>query len=240
MKTYGVPYPQITIMCFIRKLFCLFFLTVGSCIYSQDNLTAYLQPQFAINYSVATGYSHNFSLSQRSYVYREEAFELSARQLDIAHFSKWKVRDDQSLAFGIQYRFREVFEETKDNELRLTQQYNHTFKTSAIRYGHRLRSEQRIGPQRTLHRFRYRFAIDFALQGEKIDLGEPYLILSTEGLLSVANTLEPQYDQRFTGNLGVLVSKKTKIQLGLEYRTENYTRKTESVFLLLSSLVLSL
>ncbi len=199
-----------------------------------------MQPQFAINYSVATGYSHNFSLSQRSYVYREEAFELSARQLDIAHFSKWKVRDDQSLAFGIQYRFREVFEETKDNELRLTQQYNHTFKTSAIRYGHRLRSEQRIGPQRTLHRFRYRFAIDFALQGEKIDLGEPYLILSTEGLLSVANTLEPQYDQRFTGNLGVLVSKKTKIQLGLEYRTENYTRKTESVFLLLSSLVLSL
>jgi hypothetical protein len=47
-----------------------------------------------------------------------------------------------------------------------------------------------------MHRFRYRFAIDFPLQGEALDVGERYAVFSAKSLLSVAKALLPEYDQR--------------------------------------------
>lgn len=108
--------------------------------------------------------------------------------MDLAHFSKLKIRDNQSIALGLQYRFRQNFE-NGENELRLTQQYNITNKPNAVRFGHRLRTEQRITNSLTTHRFRYRFALDFPLVGEKLDTGEPYFVGSFENLLSVAKIM---------------------------------------------------
>lgn len=206
----------------------------------QNNLTAYLQPQIALNYDVRQGYSHNFSLEQRNYVYDDNDLQLKTRQLDVAHFSNLKIRDNQSLAFGILYRFRENFEPDRNNELRLTQQYNITFKPRIARFGHRFRSEQRITSTLTTHRFRYRFAIDLPLNGEQLDVGEAYLVGSTESLLSVARGQGPEYDQRITGTIGWLLNEKTKLQFGLEYRAENYVQETENVLFLHVNLIFSL
>jgi hypothetical protein len=62
--------------------------------------------------------------------------------------------------------------------------------------GYRVRAEQRITDKPTIHRFRYRFAIDFPLQGEALDVGERYAVFSAKSLLSVAKALLPEYDQR--------------------------------------------
>jgi hypothetical protein len=207
---------------------------------SQDTFTAYLQPQVALNYKVVAGYSHNFSMTQRNYLYDTSELQLKTRQLDLAHFSNLKIRDNQSLAFGIQYRFRKNFEPDRNNELRLTQQYNSTSKPRIARFGHRVRSEQRITSTLTTHRFRYRFAIDFPLNGEKLDVGETYVVASTESLLSVAKGQGPAYDQRITGTIGWLLTEKTKLQFGLEYRAENYARRTEDVVFLNANLIFSL
>ena len=207
---------------------------------AQDNFTGFWEPEIALNYKVVSDYSHNYSIRQRNYFYDDNNLQLNTRQLDISHFSKLRVRDNQSLSLGILYRFRDNFEPDRENELRLTQQYNLINKPTTIRFGHRFRAEQRINASLTTHRFRYRFALDVPLSGENLDIGEPYLISSLESLMSVARTEKPQYDQRFTGHGGWLLNKGTKLQLGLEYRFEDYFQQTENIIFLLTSLVFSL
>lgn len=221
---------------FLVLTLAIFPLTVTS----QENLTGYWQPQVALNYDVTANYSHNFSLANRNYIYRNSELQLEARQLDLVHFSNLKIGFNQSLGFGIQYRFRKLFEGDELNELRLTQQYNITRKYQNLRFGYRIRTEQRITASKTIHRFRNRLALDFPLQGEQLDVGEPYLVLSTESLLSVGKAMNPEFDQRITVNLGWLLTQNTKLQIGSEYRAENFAQNTENVFFLLTSLIVSL
>lgn len=207
---------------------------------AQQNFTGYWEPGLALNYPVTDSYSHNFSLAKRSYLIQDEAFGLRVRQIDVAHFSTLKIRDNQSLGLGLQFRFRKPFEKISGNEFRLTQQYNITSRTGALRLGHRLRSEQRIFSDVTVHRFRYRFALDSPLQGEQLDIGEAYLVGSLESLLSVARRQEPEYDQRIRLQLGWLLQAGVRLETGLEYRFEDLTNDTSQVLFLLNSLVVSL
>jgi hypothetical protein len=205
---------------------------------AQSDLVGYWEPEISFNYSVTTNYRHNFGIRKRSFIYTDNETELRLRQIDISHFSNWKLNGTESLGGGVLYRFRDGFE-GGSNELRLIQQYNYAIKPARIRFGHRLRAEQRITTQHTIHRFRYRFAFDFALNGEKTDVGEAYLVASTEALLSVSKNLIPAYDHRLTLQIGWFLNQKMRLQTGVEYRSENFTRTTEPVFLLLSSLVFS-
>lgn len=226
-------------MCFIRNTVVAAFLFLYGLLQSQDNYTGYLEPNISLNYTVVDNYSHNFKVSQRSFLFDDD-FEFRARQLDVAHFSNLKIRDDQSIAFGTQYRFRKVFEDEKENELRLTQQYNIKTQKNALRFGNRFRTEQRITASLTTHRFRYRFALDLPLNGEKLDIGEAYFVISVESLLSMAKGQLPEYDQRLTSNIGWLLNKMTKVQIGLEYRAEDFTHETENVTFIRTGLVLNL
>mgnify|MGYP003128786697 FL=1 len=215
-------------------------LLISASVKGQENLTGYWQPQIAINYPVSGSYSHNFSIANRNYIFDNEEFTLKGRQLDVVHFSNLKVRDNQSIALGVQYRFRSNFE-NRENELRLTQQYNITNQPFAIRYGHRFRTEQRITNSLTTHRFRYRFALDFPLVGEKLDVGEPYFVGSLENLLSVAKYNAPQYDARLSGQVGWQLNGGIKFQVGVEYRMEDYSAGVpQHILFLLTSAQISL
>ena len=224
----------------IKKYLFILGLLSSTAVWCQEDLVSYWQPGVAVNYKVAPGYEHNFSLTKRTFTYKDSDLQFDIRQLDLVHFSKLKLLDNQSLGFGIQYRFRKVFEPDSGNELRLTQQYNITFRPRVVRLGHRVRTEQRIFKERTIHRFRYRFALDRPLVGEKLDIGEPYIVGTLESLLSVGAGQSSQYDQRVGLNIGWLVSQKSKIQAGLEYRREDFTAAGEDVLFFNTSLVLSL
>ncbi|MEM9649753.1 MAG: DUF2490 domain-containing protein [Bacteroidota bacterium] len=207
--------------------------------HGQENLTAYWQPQMALNYRVSNNYSHNFSLAYRSYVIEDGDFRFKGRQIDLVHFSKFNLQDNQSVSLGVQYRFRNIFD-GKQDELRITQQYNITSTPLVVRFGHRFRTEQRILKNLTIHRFRYRFALDFPLKGEKLDIGEPFLIASMEQLLSVSKGSSPQYDVRLTGQMGWKMDRRLKLLAGIEYRMEDYTFVTpQSILFLLTSAQLS-
>ncbi|MEM9078400.1 MAG: DUF2490 domain-containing protein [Bacteroidota bacterium] len=226
-------------MFFTRVLFfCigLFSITLNA----QENLTGFWQPQAALDYDVTPTYGHNLSISYRSFFLQEEAFDFRGRQLDIAHFSKFSLKDNQSIALGVQYRFRDIFEDAS-NELRFTQQFNFTYRPLTIRYGHRFRSEQRITQNLTVHRFRHRFAMDFPLLGQKLNIGEPYFAGNIEQLLSVTRSRSPQYDLRINGQVGWQLEKGLKLQMGLEYRFEEFTAtQIEHILFLLTSVQLSL
>lgn len=223
---------------FTRGLLLVITLFLGNTLSGQDNFTGYFEPDIALNYKVLTNYKHIFEIAQRSYMY-DEKLQLQVRQLDISHFSELKIAYGQSIALGIQYRFRNTFD-GGENELRFTQQYNITHQHGNLRIGERVRAEQRVRSSLTIHRFRYRLAFDLPLSGEKLDVGEPYFVASTESLLSVSRGNGPEFDQRLSANIGWVVSHSVKLEIGTQYRIENYTQSTENVLFLLTSLVLSL
>ncbi len=229
-------------MCFIKKTYsCVLGLLFASlATQAQNNLTGFWEPVISINYKVKDNYKHNFSLAKRTFVYRDSDIQFTTRQLDLVHFSDFRIKDNQDIAFGVQYRFRENFDDMGSNELRLSQQYNITKKIGIVRMGNRIRAEQRITDNPTIHRFRYRFAIDFPLQGETLDVGESYAVFSTESLLSVGKTYLPEYDQRVDAHVGWLLNKDAKFQFGTQWRAENYSHRTEFVLFLFSALILSL
>lgn len=225
-----------------RLLFSLcsaLFASLGT-IQAQEGLMGYWDPQVSINYKVTGVYSHNFSLINRSYLIDQGELRAKVRQFELVHFSNLEIRDDQSLALGIQYRFRNHFD-GGPNQLRITQQYNLHHNPFVLRFGHRLRAEQQYHKDFTIHRFRYRFAVDFPLQGQKTDPGEPYLVASMEQLLSVGKGASPQYDARLVGQIGWELEPGFKLQMGLEYRLEEYSSgMPQSILILLTSAQLSL
>ena len=90
----------------------------------------------------------------------------------------------------------------------------------------------------TILRSRYRFALDFPLNGEKLDVGETYFITSMEALLSKGKNIKLEIDQRTTLQIGWLFSEKLKFQLGLEYRFEALNISNEEKFFILTSLII--
>ncbi len=227
-------------MSFTRWALPLLLLLCPALAMAQEGFTGYLQPKVSLNYPVTPAYSHNFSVIPRVYFRNEGNTALRTRHLDLSHFSSFRWGPHRSFGFGLLYRFREIFESENENELRLVQQLNFTKRARALRFGHRLRTEQRIQPGSTIHRFRYRFATDGPLQGEKLDVGETYWIGSLESLLSAGKGMGPEYDLRISGWLGYLLRDGLKIQGGVQYRQEDLSNASASVLFVMTSMVLSL
>ncbi|GAB4158842.1 MAG: hypothetical protein Tsb0033_12580 [Winogradskyella sp.] len=207
--------------------------------WSQSNFEGLGETGFDINTDIGRNYKVNFAIRSRYYLYQDEDYNFENRQLDFVHFSTLSLDYNHSVSLGIQYRIRESID-GGSNELRLTQQFNYTKKREALRFGHRLRLEQRILDNFTILRTRYRFALDFPLNGEKLDVGEAYLIGSMEALISHSKNLKPELDHRTTAHIGWLISDKLKVQFGMEYRFEAFNLNTEEKLFLLTSAILKI
>ncbi len=208
-------------------------------LFSQSDFEGLGETSFAVNSDINNNYKVNFAVRSRYYSYQEDNFNFENRQLDFVHFSTLNLDYNHSVSLGVQYRIRESID-GGSNELRLTQQFNYTKKREAIRFGHRVRFEQRILEDLTILRLRYRFALDFPLNGEKLDIGEAYIVGSIEALLSNSKNEKPELDYRTTTQFGWLISEKLKLQLGIEYRFEAFNLNTEQKLFLLTSAILKI
>ena len=212
------------------KLLLFVILSVNFFGYGQNDFEMLHENAFSLRHSFSKNYNANFELSSRAFAYTDEDFVYNLQQLQISHFSTFKLDLKQSLALGLLYRNREAFEDSS-NEIRLTQQYNLKSISRTFRLGHRFRSEQRFYNDFTAFRFRYRFAIDVPLQGLKLDVGETYLILTNEGLLSTAKNVKPEIGYRISPSIGLQASNDLTIEFGIELRLSELNINTrESIF----------
>lgn len=216
----------------------IFILLFGVCeiMVSQNDFSMFNESNISINHEASSSYKMNFSIKGRNYLYEDNGFFIKQRQMEIGHFSTFGLSPKSSFSLGFMYRNRSWFEGS-ENELRSTLQFNTKSVLKNFRFGHRFRAEQRFYDSKTVHRFRYRLALDLPLNGEKLNVGEPYLIGSTELLWSLAKPDSPSIDNRFTKQIGWLINDKTKLQFGLEYRLSELNINTsESLFLLTSAI----
>ena len=206
---------------------------------AQEDLVIFWQPMAALNYKVSEDYYHNFSLTNRNFIYRDE-IDVRIRQLDLSHFSKLKIRDNQSLSLGIMWRNTKIFDHERVNEFRLTEQYNINSRGNVLRFGYRFRAEQRFSSLIDIYRFRNRVALDFPLQGQTLDIGESYFLGSLENVLSVAQSSEPIHALRFRSGVGWQLTQKSNLQFVVQYRLIDFTRKALHVILVETSLNLGI
>ena len=225
--------PYIKSLCFL----ILCFLSIS--IKAQSNFSSLGESALSLNHKITETYSVNFAFRSRYVLYNDEGLQYQQQQVDIFHFSTFKIDYYHKLSLGVYYRNRDWFE-TGSDETRFTEQYNFTRQTLGVRYGHRFRAEQRILDTKTIFRQRYRFTVDFPLNGEKLDIGEAYLVSTVEGLLSVSKPDKPETDIRLSSQIGWQVTELLKLQMGLEHRLEAFNLEAKNTLFVLTSAILKI
>lgn len=105
-------------------------------------------------------------------------------------------------------------------EHRLAQQIGYLFFIKDNRISTRFRTEQRFRDSGLVNRWRFRVGYDFPLIGERLDVNEPYVILSNEFLPQFNTTWHGLENRLFLG-IGWLLEGKKMFETGLEYRLLN-------------------
>jgi hypothetical protein len=136
------------------------------------------------------------------------------RGVNIQAFGSYRLDPFQSIAIGYQYGVE--FDEFDSH--RLIQQYSIVRKPLNIKFGHRFRSDQTFYRDETwMLRLRYRLSAEIPMQGQTIDQGEFYMVVSEEVLYALQSG-ESAFQNRLIGSVGHFFPNNDKLQLGLEYR----------------------
>ena len=223
----------------IFRIFLVIFICSGSAkLSAQSDTYLYWDPQFTFKISTNTRWTHSFGFVNRTLHYKKvkgESFsDANQEHIELNHFTNYKTGSNTAVSFGLRYRFREVFNDSRYDEFRTIEQFVYKQPGSSIGLAHRFRAEQRFRNVVTVQRVRYRIGIAQAL-GEDFSVG-----LSTEALYSVANERKPELEQRIAFKLNNSSLKNLDIDLNVEYHHDNYIYNLEKKFFVATGITVKL
>lgn len=218
-------------------LFSIFILSLN--LKAQENFNILLNPDIAINIKPQSRWSYNFSIANRDEIYKDENWNFTAKHLQLSHFTSYEVGFYSKISLGIRYRFREIFNKKNHDEFRIVTQFAHSRKYNTLKTAHRARFEQRIR-NTTIYRWRYRFSLEFPLNGLQVDKKEFFIVTSTELLYSVGAKISPIPENRLSVSLGRDLGNSTNINIGLQYRYGNYFSNSFTDLFFMSGLAVSI
>ena len=192
-----------------RILLFLFFVSFGFS-QAQDIRQFGLLPKINTSLELSESVKWVNSLESRTIVYDNE-WTFTHNLVDISSLVSLRTASNQSLNMGYLARFR-------DGKVshRLIQQYNFVNLADGYRIAHRLGTDQEFRQNaKPKFRVRYRILYEKALDGSKIDVGEFYLKLGLESLFKFSSD---DFELRALPFLGYRLSKKDKIEVGVDYR----------------------
>ncbi len=223
---------------FLRKpsgllLLTLVILAFGSVSSQAQNLNSYLwEHSFDLGFDSSEKWSHSFGVANRAVLSEhfdgEKVTDFENEHIELNHATSYKTGSNTAVTFGLRYRFRETFDDSRYDELRFVEQFNIKHANSSIGLGHRFRVEQRFRNVETIHRFRYQIGGSKALS-EDFALG-----LSTEALLSLEKESKPSLEQRIMLELSNTSLEDIEFSLGLDYEMDDYNNELENQFYLIT------
>ncbi|NVJ87059.1 MAG: DUF2490 domain-containing protein [Algoriphagus sp.] len=204
-------------------LFLLVNLSFGFSVFAQEHVffTGFF-PEVGITKKLKNGNKVNFKIENQEVIFRnsqeqEDRWQFRHYRTDLMAFYDWKVSPLSSLAFGLFYRIQDG-----TNSYRLIQQFALLDRFRRFRVGHRFRLDQTFTPEEsTEYRLRYRLAMDIPLEGDAVDPGERYVVVSTEPIFSL-QAGEFGLENRLVLTLGKLISNQQKIEYSVDYRTDGF------------------
>ena len=216
-------------------LFLFFLLTSNNLAFTQNTQSYFFENEFEVSLTLVNRWSMNFGVGSRSMLEErfdgERIFGYQHEHLELNHFTNYQTNESLLLSLGLRYRFKEIFNPIETNEIRIIEQIKFVPINSSL--FHRLRLEQRFR-KNTIHRLRYDISYWFPLdQNFSLTLG-------TEALYAISSQLKPEAEQRFSIDLEISALKDLELELGFEYRIENYSQDLEHEFFILTGMSLNL
>lgn len=207
----------------MKKKITVFIVFFFTCLHvkSQSNLDAGFLPKIVLSKKISNKTKWVNSIESRSIFY-DDVYQFSHSLIDFSTILSLKTNLNQSFNFGYIIRFRD-----SKKIHRTFQHYNFVSQFSSVKLAHRFAFEQFYeSKQQTTFRTRYRFSLEKALNGEKVDVKEFYIKVGNEYLYDFEDL-----EIRLTPYLGYQASKKDKIEFGLDYRLSSFVNNaTENNF----------
>lgn len=206
-----------------------FLLLVGTTpAFSQDRYRAGTLPQVNVNFSLTSQLKLNTKLETRQIVSERSLDEpgkypFRYERTDLALVLTKKMAINTTLGGGYLIRL-----EDRQFVHRFIQQATLVNDLDLITVAHRLVVDETVRPDEPLEvRLRYRLGLEKALNGRQIDPKELYVKVTNEylGILS-ANTTDAEI--RALLALGYSASKTAKIELGAEYRVNEFYQSSKA------------
>ena len=176
----------------------------------QTSFTSGWLPKVVVSVKTSSTTKWVNSIEAREIFYEDE-FAFSHSLVDIS--SIFSIKSDVNKSFNVGYilRFKE-----DDIIHRTVQHFNLVQSFDALKLGHRFGFEQFFeSGAKPQYRTRYRASLEKALSGDKVDVKEWYVKLSNEYLWQFN---EEDLEVRLSPYLGYQLSKKDKLEFGLDYR----------------------
>lgn len=179
-------------------------------------------PEASLSYSLTKKYSITHKVESQHGVFDRtsrlnEELKYNHVLTDLQTFLNRRINPFVKIAIGYQYRIEEG-----ENTHRPIQQISILQRASRYRLGHRIRTDQTFFEEEApLWRGRYRISGQIPLQGLDLDPGEKYLSVSNE-IIYMYQSGEDDIENRLTASLGFYINDKNKIEVGFDYRTDDY------------------
>lgn len=195
---------------------------------AQSDFTFGLLPAINLNKKLARDIRLNFKIESRQalkqgFFQDNNPLQYNYTLTDLSFLTAKKIGIHEHVAFGYLIRF-------KENEVihRTIQQFIFSKKNNGLRLAHRVATDQTYSSsEETTFRLRYRIATEIPLNGDTVDPTEWYIKLNHEYLQSLQNG---KYDleTRLIPFFGYMLSPKHKVEVGLDYRLNNFLSGTPS------------
>lgn len=208
---------QKTTLCLVFIMLCSFSIRAqtnrfSTGIFPEASLSYKLDKNYSITHKIETQHGIFDNQSQLN-----EEVEYSHVLTDLQTFIGRRINPFVKIDIGYQYRILDG-----ENTHRPIQQVSILQRESRYRIGHRVRTDQTFFKQaEILWRFRYQLKGQIPLQGFELNPGEKYLSISNEVIYMNQNG-EDDIENRFTTSLGFYFNDKNKLEIGFDYRTDDY------------------
>jgi len=187
-------------------------------LHSQSSYRAGILPVINFTVPVSDNWKLNIRYESRHILReglfsRSSSFDYNYQLSDLAAVASRPIGLGKFLAGGMQIRHS-----SGNLEFRLMQQFTYSPLNVGFRSVHRIAMDQSFRESKPArYRLRYRYAVQWALNGQSIDLHEWYIKLGSE-ILNAVEGADYDLEFRILPFLGYRLNSDTKIELGLDYR----------------------
>lgn len=209
-----------------------FILVLAEISFAQNHFTGYVMPSAKLKYTLNKKIKQSIGIENRNFYYHNNNYEFKLKHIELINFTMFEFVPHHFINFGISYRMEE--DSNKENELRLTQQYEWQNNEESL-LKHRIQIDERFYSSHTKYRLRYQSSLNIATKTFLKNL-----TLNNELVTELSSQEKPVYEERIAFLENWKLGNHSKLVVGPQYRLTDFTRTSKHALFLTAGLSVSI